>query len=378
MNFKDFYYESINTDTFRVYHGGKKWETLPTSMRESIKGRRNYGTGIYTTNFLSTARKYAGGSRVVHLLEIDSNYNDIRNVTIDTEVAVNFIKNLNGLRNKKDLIDSCRNFSERTHQENIPLFVLHNLIINSESAPGKVGKAVTDFLVSLGADGEYVSQSGDEFWLVIYNPKIIKNYKIVDSKKEGKEFPFELPSLKNPYSLTNEMAMRSLMDLDDSIDFIIETPDYAPEITVLRMRVDGVPVASVEMDNLVDNLWNFHAGMRASIQNKGFGPLLYDIALEYITNYKNGKAGSSHGINGISSSPSAQKVWEYYYKNRPDVEKHDNRKQHANFSISDHIKNQDLDKPWLWAMYSKPLEKIPALLQSGHLIIKETKRNPLN
>lgn len=200
MNFKDFYYENIEnySDTFQVYHGGKKWYYKPTDLLPSKKNRKNYGTGIYTTNFLNTARNYAKGSRVVHLLEIDKNYRDIRYAKIDISEAIDFIKNLNGLRKKGELINQLKYYSERIGKTEIGLSILSNIINNNDAAPGLLGKEVSDFLVSKGADGEYISQSGNEFWFLIFNPKIIKRFSIVDPKKEGKEFPFELPDIKNP------------------------------------------------------------------------------------------------------------------------------------------------------------------------------------
>jgi hypothetical protein len=197
MKFKQFYYESIS-DSFQVYHGGKKWYYTPTDLIASKKNRKNYGTGIYTTNFLNTARSYAKGSRVVHLLEIDKNYRDIRQVKIDVNEAVDFIKNLNGLRKKQQLIDQLQHYSEKIGKQEIGLSILNNIIINNDAAPGILGKQVSNFLVSKGADAEFISQSGNEFWLLIFNPKIIKGFAVVDPKKEGKEFPFELPNIKNP------------------------------------------------------------------------------------------------------------------------------------------------------------------------------------
>jgi len=50
---------------------------------------------------------------------------------------------------------------------------------------------------------------------------------------------------------------------------------------------------------------------------QGFGPLVYDLAMEYVV----GKLGHS-GIMADTSgnvSPAAKNVWDFYYQNRPDV-----------------------------------------------------------
>ena len=55
---------------------------------------------------------------------------------------------------------------------------------------------------------------------------------------------------------------------------------------------------------------------------KGFGPLLYDIALEWITDERRGVMMSGgHGETTGDVTTDAAKVWQYYFKNRSDVKK---------------------------------------------------------
>jgi len=49
----------------------------------------------------------------------------------------------------------------------------------------------------------------------------------------------------------------------------------------------------------------------------GWGPLLYDVAIEQATISGNGLASDRESV-----SPQAQRVWSYYLDNRPDVEEH--------------------------------------------------------
>ena len=54
----------------------------------------------------------------------------------------------------------------------------------------------------------------------------------------------------------------------------------------------------------------------------GFGPLLYDIALEYIYNERDGVMMSGgHGETTGDVTVEAAKVWQFYFKNRSDVHK---------------------------------------------------------
>tara|TARA_R110002153_G_scaffold269593_1_gene435298 strand:+ start:174 stop:791 length:618 start_codon:yes stop_codon:yes gene_type:complete len=55
--------------------------------------------------------------------------------------------------------------------------------------------------------------------------------------------------------------------------------------------------------------------VRMSKASKGFGPMLYDIALEYSTQMGSGLISDRGG-----STPAAKDVWNYYQDNRTDVE----------------------------------------------------------
>ena len=68
--------ESIGT--IQMYHGGNRWSGTP-EIRPT-KGRYEGGPGIYFTNNYETAKKYAKGSNVVQLVNIDSNFKDFTNI----------------------------------------------------------------------------------------------------------------------------------------------------------------------------------------------------------------------------------------------------------------------------------------------------------
>ncbi len=60
--------------------------------------------------------------------------------------------------------------------------ILNNLIVNHEAGSGSVGTEIAKYFVSKGADASIQDQSGDEQWLIVFNPKIIINYSVVDPK----------------------------------------------------------------------------------------------------------------------------------------------------------------------------------------------------
>lgn len=167
--------ESIGT--IELYHGGNKWSGEP-EIRPS-KGRYERGPGIYFTNNYETAKKYAKGSNVVQLVKIDSQFTDLKNVKVHINVIFSFLDELYGLKKKKEIKQDIKRFSDRTNKDEIPLTVLNNLIVNWEAGSGEVGKELAKFFVKSGADAIVDEQSGDEQWLIVFNPKIIKGYEVV-------------------------------------------------------------------------------------------------------------------------------------------------------------------------------------------------------
>ena len=54
---------------------------------------------------------------------------------------------------------------------------------------------------------------------------------------------------------------------------------------------------------------------------RGYGPLLYDIAMEYATMHGGGlNPHSAAGIFNAHTTAPAQRIWSYYRDNRPDVQ----------------------------------------------------------
>lgn len=196
--------ESIETNTIQMYHGGTKWSRIPTELRSGAKGRYEGGVGIYFTNSYETARSYARGSKVVHLVEIDKNYRDIKNIKVPLDDVVNFIKNVRGMKRKKEVIDSLTNLSNRLNSDLIPLDSLNNLIVNFEAGAGSPGVEISNYFVRKGADASLQHQRGDEYWLVVFNPNIIKKVEVVNPKLIKQGFKFMLPLAEVDYRGSHE------------------------------------------------------------------------------------------------------------------------------------------------------------------------------
>ena len=103
----------MSDDTIKMYHGGKRWHFAPTEIQPSKKNRYEGGVGIYFTNNYNTARTYAKGSKVVHLVDIDKNYKDIRNIKLSLTTVIDFIKGVTGMKHKKEILVDLINNAKR-------------------------------------------------------------------------------------------------------------------------------------------------------------------------------------------------------------------------------------------------------------------------
>ena len=188
--------EDVDNNVFQMYHGGKRWTRIPSEFLGSSKGNYEAGPGIYFTNDYETARRYAKGSRVVHLVDIDKNFRDVDSVDIPLTDMVEFVKTCYGMKHKSEIITSLKNNAERMKRDSISADMLNNLVVNYDAGAGNVGIQVANYFVSKGIDAHLEQQGGGEFWLVVFNPKILKRVTVVDPKSVNSDFPFMLPIVK--------------------------------------------------------------------------------------------------------------------------------------------------------------------------------------
>ena len=111
--------------------------------------------------------------------------------------------------------------------------------------------------------------------------------------------------------------------------------------------------------------------------SSGWGPLLYDVAIEYATLKANGLTPDRDGV-----SQEASHVWNYYLRNRKDVQAHqlDNLSSSLGLSMGSKECDQDVsikdtgeNSSWWNSPLSKRYTKAPttinALKPSGKLVI---------
>lgn len=125
--------------------------------------------------------------------------------------------------------------------------------------------------------------------------------------------------------------------LAHSMKVVVEDDVKTVSIYILeagKSKAHGPGVITVSAGPMIDEgrVWNVE-NVNAK---KGYGPMLYDIAMEYVC---------SNGYFGIApdsyeTSQSASNVWRYYFENRSDVKKtplqsfKSDRAEHLNYCYS--------------------------------------------
>lgn len=168
-----------------TWHGGHKWEGAP-EIRASKKGQYECGPGIYSTTNLNTASRYSkGGGRIIQFT-IDPEITWLEDVKVPFDDAMTFVKKSNHIGKRRILQDDLqRSYELRDHirfEGMLPLSILVNLAVNNNCLSGKASPELAEFLTASGAQASLHRSSGDEDWVIVFDPKAITNYDIKSSK----------------------------------------------------------------------------------------------------------------------------------------------------------------------------------------------------
>lgn len=164
------------------YHGGQRWEGSPELRPSKSAKVAAHGPGLYLTTNRRTAERYGKGGGVVLRLELSPDLRLVDDVELELAALVAFVKGVERMRHKQEIIDDLHRYAERRGRSQIPADVLGNLMNHYGVAFGKPGDALARFYLAHGIDGAKVERvffSGmepDETWLVLFNmDKILKH-----------------------------------------------------------------------------------------------------------------------------------------------------------------------------------------------------------
>ena len=165
------------------------------------------------------------------------------------------------------------------------------------------------------------------------------------------------------------------------IDKLLQIPNTKVSISIAENRITLELSGEVSGHIKCDRFMNSDMFIvESSRVDKGYGPLLYDIAMEEVTNQ-----GCSLASDRKRVSNSAFAVWKYYYENRPDVQKKklDVGLWYMGNRSEEHFKNMTEDPAtwpdkkdpiWsLWHGYQKTPDILPMLKEHNRLEVHDVK-----
>lgn len=184
MKYIEIYEELDNPQTITMWHGGRGLEYSYRDMLGNKSKQMEHGPGLYLTNFYSVASKYAKGGGNTYLVSFNKGTN-ISNVILKLSDVFDFIKS-NRFVKKVELVK----YINEKYKETIPAEYFLNLLINFDTMKPAVSSIVRQYLVSNGVDYSVVHRFGgfsDQTVVVIFNPKIITNVKIIPANQVKQE-----------------------------------------------------------------------------------------------------------------------------------------------------------------------------------------------
>jgi hypothetical protein len=194
MDFKNWLeMDEMEPAGIRMWHGSKQWGG-PPEVRGPRKGRYEAGPGIYLTTSYMRARGYSKGGGSTILVTLQPNIRFAHKVQIPVEEAIAFLKDTPRLKKRKEIAADVQRNAERSQRDWVSAEVIINLFVNYEAGAGDAGVMLARWLASKGVDATLHHETGNEDWVVVINPSIIKSHQRVDAK-DVKQGDYDFPPI---------------------------------------------------------------------------------------------------------------------------------------------------------------------------------------
>lgn len=165
-----------------AWHGSQKWNGN-AEIRPSKIERQEHGPGIYVTNNIDTAKKYSRGAGKILIFEMEVPRLLTLRDTVNITEAEYFIKNLYRAKNKSKTISDLNN--SLRNEDQISIVSVMNISGLNGTTSGTNTANLTEWIVDKGFDANIVNgYNGNEQWMVIFNPSIIKKSYLHDKKDD--------------------------------------------------------------------------------------------------------------------------------------------------------------------------------------------------
>lgn len=163
----------IENDTLRLWHGAHYWSP-PIEVRAPKSGQAEAGAGLYLCAHYLNARSYAKGGGSVIDVRVRSDLRFLEDIEVDVHELIAVAKVIPRLKRRQAILDDLVFCGERARDGKIVgLNALVNLAINNDAMVGAPAVAITEFIVSKGADASLNRRSNGDDWLVVFNPKVV-------------------------------------------------------------------------------------------------------------------------------------------------------------------------------------------------------------
>lgn len=181
----------------QLWHGGNRWEGRP-EIRPSKQGRYECGPGIYLTTHYDTARKYAKGGKVVTRVTLADDIRWIHRQKAPVQSLRDYVRSTSRFPRRADILaDIDRAVERRSVNGAVTEFAVEtllNLAINRECLDGQQGVLFAHWLVEQGVDAMLHRAYGQEQWVVVFNPDIIRRFEVVPASAVNGDWDF--PEIK--------------------------------------------------------------------------------------------------------------------------------------------------------------------------------------
>ncbi len=159
---------SPTENTLKFWHGAQRWEGR-AELRPSRPKSYECGPGLYLTNEVNTARKYAKGAGQTVLIELDPSVCLLEDAHLTLSEMLEGLASLPRVKGRKEIQEGLTRAAVRHPDGQLPACYLLNWCVNNDALGGDSGPALARFFVSKGIDASLYSRPGDEDWVVVFN-----------------------------------------------------------------------------------------------------------------------------------------------------------------------------------------------------------------
>ena len=178
---------SMTNNSFFLFHGGRRIEGMPEITQKRLK-RSTAGPGIYFTNSYARAKSYGKVMRA----EIKSNIILSSSVSLPVDQILEFLSQTSRIKNRNKIVNDVIYDVDGSPRDTIIVEHFLNLLLCHEAGKNSFNYQLCLYLQSLKIDATLHKQSGQEEWLLVHNPAVIKNWHPATLGQQDPDLP--LPS----------------------------------------------------------------------------------------------------------------------------------------------------------------------------------------